>query len=115
VLIAAGAAFAAGALALAWGRARRAAVAGLGVAAVLFTVFLLDGFMRQVAPFWSQKGTIAAYFQQRRSPAERLVAYRLFWRGETFYTENAIFEGPLDERTVFDSDDVEATDRGLRA
>jgi hypothetical protein len=90
-------------------------VLGLGGAALLFTLFLIDGFMPRVAPYWSQKGTIAAYFQQRRSPAERLVAYEMFWRGETFYTENTINQGPLEERTAFDSDDLETADRGLRA
>jgi 4-amino-4-deoxy-L-arabinose transferase-like glycosyltransferase len=115
VMIAAGVAFAAAAVALAWPRTRRAAVLGLGGAALLFTLFLIDGFMPRVAPYWSQKGTIAAYFQQRRSPAERLVAYEMFWRGETFYTENAINQGPVEERTIFDSDDIETADRGLRA
>ena len=28
----------------------------------------------------------------------------LYWRGETFYTKNAIYEGPLEERTVFDAE-----------
>jgi hypothetical protein len=114
-LIAAGVAFAAAVTALCWPRARRAALLGLGGAALLFTVFLIDDFMPKVAPFWSQKGTIAAYFQQRRSPDERLVAYHMFWRGETFYTKNAIFEGEQEERSVFDSDDLEVADRGLRA
>ena len=26
----------------------------------------------------------------------------MFWRGETFYTKNEIYEGPDEERTVFD-------------
>jgi hypothetical protein len=25
----------------------------------------------------------------------------MYWRGENFYTENEIYEGPADERTVF--------------
>jgi 4-amino-4-deoxy-L-arabinose transferase-like glycosyltransferase len=114
-LIGFGIAFAAGALALGWARSRRAAVGGLAAAAVLFTFFLIDRFMPAVAPFWSQKGVIAAYFQQRRSADERLVAFHMFWRGETFYTRNAIFEGPEEERTVFDSDDLQVADEGLRA
>jgi hypothetical protein len=82
---------------------------------VLFTFFLLDGFMPRVAPYWSQKDAVATYFRTRRSPEERLVAYRMFWRGETFYTKNAIFEGPREERTVFDSDDEKTADEELRA
>jgi len=67
------------------------------------TWFLLDVFMRDVAPFWSQKGTIAEYYKRRRSPDERLIAYSMYWRGETFYTKNEIYEGPQEERTVFDT------------
>ena len=85
-------------------RIRRWAVVGFAGTAVVFTFFLLDGFMRSVAPSWSQKGPIAAYYQNRRSPEERLVAYQLYWRGETFYTSNEIYEGPPEERTVFDQD-----------
>ena len=60
--------------------------------------------MPAVAPSWSQKGPIAAYYRERSSPDERLVAYQLYWRGETFYTSNEIYEGPSEERTVFDQD-----------
>ena len=72
----------------------------LSVAAVLFTFFLLDGYMRAVAPFWSQKEPIATYYEKRRSPEERLIAYQMYWRGETFYTKNEIYEGPMEDRTV---------------
>jgi len=47
---------------------------------------------------------IAAYYKTRRSPDEKLLAYQLYWRGETFYTENEIYEGPMEERTVFDAE-----------
>ena len=73
-------------------------------ASIFFTWFLLDVYMRGVAPYWSQKDTIAAYYKARRSPEERLIAYQMYWRGETFYTENEIYEGPMEERTVFDMD-----------
>ncbi len=85
-------------------RARRASLVGLSVAAVLFTYFLLDGFMRDVAPYWSQKDLIATYYSHRASPQERLIAYQMYWRGETFYTKNEIYEGPMEDRTVFDQD-----------
>jgi 4-amino-4-deoxy-L-arabinose transferase-like glycosyltransferase len=96
------AAFALLTAALAVRRLLRPAVVGLSVASVLFTWFLLDGFMRGVAPFWSQKDPIASYYRARRSPEEKLIAYQMYWRGETFYTKNAIYEGPMEERTVFD-------------
>jgi 4-amino-4-deoxy-L-arabinose transferase-like glycosyltransferase len=96
--------FALGALGLCARRTRRWALPGLGVAAVAFTFFLLDVYMRGVAPYWSQKGPIAAYYKARASADERLVAYQMYWRGETFYTKNEIYEGPPEERTVFDGD-----------
>jgi 4-amino-4-deoxy-L-arabinose transferase-like glycosyltransferase len=121
-LIAFSAVFAVGSLALVWARARRAALVGLGAAAVLFTYFLLDGYMRDVAPFWSQKDLIATYYRHRASPAERLIAYQMYWRGETFYTKNEIYEGPTEDRTVFDQDGADeklkdwiARNRGHRA
>ncbi len=86
-------AFGALSVALVWARARRFALVGLSGAAVLFTYFLLDGYMRAVAPFWSQKDLIATYYRTRRSPEERLIAYQMYWRGETFYTKNEIYEG----------------------
>ena len=107
---------------LLWRRARAAAVWALPAAAIVFTYFILDDFMPKVAPYWSQKGPIAAYYEHRRSPDERLLAYMLYWRGETFYTSNEIYEGPTEERTVFDQEGADdqlktwiARHRGRRA
>jgi 4-amino-4-deoxy-L-arabinose transferase-like glycosyltransferase len=82
----------------------RPAVTALGVVAILFTFFLLDDFMTGVAPYWSQKDTIATYYKARRSSSEKLIAYQMYWRGETFYSQNEIYEGPVEDRTVFDMD-----------
>jgi 4-amino-4-deoxy-L-arabinose transferase-like glycosyltransferase len=101
-LLAFGVAFALLTLGLGFRRLVRPAIAGLGVGAVAFTWFLINGYMRAVAPYWSQKYPIAEYYKHRRSPEEKLVAYMLYWRGETFYTKNEIYEGPEEERTVFD-------------
>jgi 4-amino-4-deoxy-L-arabinose transferase-like glycosyltransferase len=104
ILTAFSVAFALGSVVLFIPRARRFGLYALPVAAIVFTWFLLDDFMPKVAPYWSQKGPIAAYYEQRRSPDERLIAYMLYWRGETFYTSNEIYEGPTEERTVFDQE-----------
>ena len=86
---------------LAWRRVRTiATVATLGVA-VAFTYFLLDVYIRNAAAHWSQKPLIAQYYRERTSPYERLLAWQLYWRGENFYTQNEIYEGPTSERTVF--------------
>ncbi len=95
--------------ALAWPRIRRGAVVGICVAALASSTFLINRFMPQVAPYWSQKQVVAHYYRARRGPDERLIAYYLFWRGETFYTANEIYSGPEAERTVFDYwDDTDA-------
>jgi 4-amino-4-deoxy-L-arabinose transferase-like glycosyltransferase len=99
-------------VALAWPRFRTAAVIGICVVALASAGFLIDGFMPQVAPYWSQKQVVAHYYRARSGPDERLIAYYLFWRGETFYTANEIYAGPEEERTVFDYRDD--TDTRLR-
>jgi hypothetical protein len=89
-------------LALPWRRLQRPALLAFAASALGGTLFLLHDFMPRTAAFWSQKGLIAEYYRQRQSGDERLIAYRLFWRGETFYTSNEIYQGPPEERTVFD-------------
>jgi 4-amino-4-deoxy-L-arabinose transferase-like glycosyltransferase len=93
--------FALATLALVWRRLRRGATVALSLAAIAFTFFLLDGYMRAVTPFWTQKGLIATYYKTRRSPDEKLLVWQMYWRGENFYTQNEIFEGAPEERTVF--------------
>ncbi len=86
---------------LAWQRVRAwAAIATFAVAAA-FTYFLLDVYIRQAAAHWSQKPLIAQYYRERGSHDERLLAWQMYWRGENFYTQNEIYEGPASERTVF--------------
>jgi 4-amino-4-deoxy-L-arabinose transferase-like glycosyltransferase len=101
-LLALGVAFLAATTLLTLPRTRRMGAAALLTLAVAQTLYVLDVFMPRVATSWSQKGTIARYYRERRDPEEHLIAYYMFWRGETFYTANAIYEGPPEERTVFD-------------
>jgi len=95
--------FALCALALCWKKLQKTGVVVLCLASVAFTYFILDVYMKQVTPYWTQKDPIAAYYKTRRSPEERLVAYMMYWRGETFYSKNEIYEGPKEERAVFDT------------
>jgi 4-amino-4-deoxy-L-arabinose transferase-like glycosyltransferase len=94
-------------LAFAWPRLRRHAVVGAGVVSVLFTFYLLDYFLPTLTPNWSQKDVIGAYYTHRGSPDEPLVAWQMYWRGETFYSKNRLYEAkpgvflPETERTVF--------------
>jgi len=94
-------------LALSWKKILRYAVLGLCLSSVALTYYVLDVYMRDVAPYWSQKGTLAEYYKHRRSPEEKLLAYSMYWRGETFYSSNEIYEGPKEERTVFDQDNAD--------
>jgi 4-amino-4-deoxy-L-arabinose transferase-like glycosyltransferase len=88
-------------LALGWRRIQRQAVVAICLVAVAFTYFLLDDFMRRATPYWTQKGLIANYYKMRRSPDEHLLVWQMYWRGENFYTQNEIYEGPKEERTIF--------------
>jgi hypothetical protein len=88
-------------------RTLRPSLVGLGLVAMGFTWFVLDVYMVKIAPFWSQKYGIAEYYKHRRSPEEKLLAYQMYWRGETFYTKNEIYEGPTEDRTVFDMEQAD--------
>jgi len=100
-LIGFGVVFAVAMIAMGWRRIQRGAVVALCLAAVAFTIFLLDDYMRRTTPYWSQKGLIANYYKMRRSPDEKLLVWQMYWRGENFYTQNEIYEGPKEERTIF--------------
>jgi 4-amino-4-deoxy-L-arabinose transferase-like glycosyltransferase len=84
-----------------WRSTRKVALLGTIGTAVAFTYFLLDVYMKKVSDIWTQKELTATYYKMRKSPAERLIAWQLYWRGETFYTQNEIYEGPMESRTVF--------------
>jgi 4-amino-4-deoxy-L-arabinose transferase-like glycosyltransferase len=88
-------------IALGWRRIQRWSALALCLVAVAFSYWLLDVYMTKVTPYWTQKGLIANYYKLRRSPDEHLLIWQMYWRGENFYTQNEIYEGPAAERTVF--------------
>jgi hypothetical protein len=80
----------------------RAAIVALGLVGVVWTGFILDKIFIELSPHWAQKHVIAAYYANRRSPDEKLIAWQLYWRGENFYTKNEIYkDNNALERTVF--------------
>jgi 4-amino-4-deoxy-L-arabinose transferase-like glycosyltransferase len=84
------------------GGAARGAVLALSMFAVLWTGFLLDKIFVELSPHWAQKHVLAAYYANRRSAEEPLIAWQLYWRGENFYTKNEIYRSSNpNERTVF--------------
>jgi hypothetical protein len=71
--------------------------------AVLWTCWVLDRFMVDISPHWSQKHVFATYYRLRKGPEEPVVAWMMYWRGENFYTCNQIYDHRIDaaEKTVF--------------
>jgi 4-amino-4-deoxy-L-arabinose transferase-like glycosyltransferase len=86
--------FGAGAVILSLAMAVRAfrphAVAAMGAFALLWGLWGLDVYMTKTAPHWGQHEVIAAYYANRASPDELLVAYQMNWKGENFYTGNRV-------------------------
>ncbi|MGZ3428919.1 MAG: hypothetical protein ACXVCV_19840, partial [Polyangia bacterium] len=70
---------------------RLGAVAPIAVAGLLYGAFLIDKYLPDLGPHWSQKHVIAAYYANRHGPEEPLIVYNLYWRGENFYTRNEVY------------------------
>jgi 4-amino-4-deoxy-L-arabinose transferase-like glycosyltransferase len=77
-------------LALAVKAIRRHAVAAMCAFAFVWGLWGLDVYMEKTAQHWGQHEVIAAYYADRASPAEELVAYQMNWKGENFYTGNHV-------------------------
>jgi 4-amino-4-deoxy-L-arabinose transferase-like glycosyltransferase len=77
-------------LALAVKAVRRHAVAAMCAFAIVWGAWGLDVYMQRTAQHWGQHEVIAAYYADRQSSAEQLVAYQMNWKGENFYTGNHV-------------------------
>ncbi|MBX3216518.1 MAG: glycosyltransferase family 39 protein [Labilithrix sp.] len=69
---------------------RRHAVAAVCAFGLLWAAWGLDVYMLALSPHWGQHEVIEAYYRDRASPEERIVAYQMNWKGENFYTGNRI-------------------------
>jgi 4-amino-4-deoxy-L-arabinose transferase-like glycosyltransferase len=69
---------------------RQHAVAAFCAFAFVWALWGLDVYMTETAPHWGQHEVIAAYYADRSSPDELLVAYQMNWKGENFYTGNRV-------------------------
>lgn len=60
---------------------------------VTFAGWLGQHYLVRLGPYFGQRHVIEAFYRERAHSAEPLVAYRLNWKGENFYTGNhlAIF------------------------
>ncbi len=85
--------------------ARRGAlgIAIVTVAAFFWNCWVLDRFMVDISPHWSQKHVFATYYRLRKGPEEPVIAWMMYWRGENFYTCNQIYDHRVEqsEKTVF--------------
>jgi 4-amino-4-deoxy-L-arabinose transferase-like glycosyltransferase len=66
-------------------------VVPIAVAGLVYGAFLIDKYLPDLGPHWSQKHVIAAYYANRQSADEPLIVYNLYWRGENFYTRNEVY------------------------
>ncbi|HEX8791710.1 MAG TPA: glycosyltransferase family 39 protein [Polyangiaceae bacterium] len=69
---------------------RKHMVVAMCALGLVWAVWGLDVYMERTAQHWGQHEVIAAYYADRDSPDEVLVAYQMNWKGENFYTGNHI-------------------------
>jgi 4-amino-4-deoxy-L-arabinose transferase-like glycosyltransferase len=69
---------------------RKHAVVAMCALGFVWAVWGLDVYMEKTAQHWGQHEVIAAYYADRDTPDEILVAYQMNWKGENFYTGNHI-------------------------
>jgi len=67
-------------------RLRRVAVGAACLVGIAWGAWCTDVYMAKLAPHWGQREVLAAYYANRASPQEMLVAYQMNWKGENFYT-----------------------------
>ncbi|MEM9072668.1 MAG: glycosyltransferase family 39 protein [Myxococcota bacterium] len=74
---------------LRWTRAAAArALVGLSI---LFASWTLNVYMVDLAPHWGMRELFKAYYDNRSSPEEPVIAWQMNWKGENFYTGNRVF------------------------
>jgi hypothetical protein len=77
-------------IALAFRAVRQHMVMLFCAVAVVWAVWGLDVYMMKLSPHWGQHELVEAYYRDRKSDGEWLVAYQMNWKGENFYTGNHI-------------------------
>lgn len=61
----------------------------LGVA-IAFAVWCLDVYLIDLSPHWGQRELVDRYYEERAGPHEPLIAWQMNWKGENFYSGNAV-------------------------
>ena len=58
--------------------------------AIAWGAWGVNVYLYKAAPHWGQRETIMAYYRDRESPDQPLVAYQMNWKGENFYAGNRV-------------------------
>src|SRR5262249_28771055 len=77
-------------LATVWAPARRRAVIALFVGALAYAAWGLDVYLPACAPHWGQRELFEMYVKTRSAAGEPIIAFRMNWLGEYFYSSNRI-------------------------
>jgi hypothetical protein len=78
----------AGTIALAARAVRPYAVGAMCAIGIAWGGWTLDVYLQRTAAHWGQRELVSAYYADRASPDDMLVAYQMNWKGENFYTGN---------------------------
>jgi 4-amino-4-deoxy-L-arabinose transferase-like glycosyltransferase len=77
-------------LALAVPRIRKHIIVGFTAFSMVWAVWGLDVYMVNTARHWGQHELLTAYYADRTSPDQPIVAYQMNWKGENFYSGNRL-------------------------
>lgn len=72
-------------------RLRGPGMLGFSLSAGLLCVWLLQVYMPELSPHWSQRPLIRKYYRMRHSSSEPLLAWQMNWKGENLYTGNRVY------------------------
>jgi 4-amino-4-deoxy-L-arabinose transferase-like glycosyltransferase len=77
-------------LAMAIPRIRKQAIVLFCGLSLISATWGTDIYFVKVSPHWGQRDLVEAYYKDRKTADEPLVAYQMNWKGENFYTSNHI-------------------------
>lgn len=76
--------------ALVWARMRKWVVGAMLAMGVVFAAWGIDIYFMRLSPHWGQRETFLAYYREAQHAPGPIIAFQMNWKGENFYTGNAI-------------------------
>jgi 4-amino-4-deoxy-L-arabinose transferase-like glycosyltransferase len=70
-------------------------VVAICICAVISSVLLVQVYMANLSPHWSQRWLLKTYWSMA-APGEPLISYQMDWKGETFYSHNTEIQNKKD-------------------